>query len=88
MNDLFGTPILEATMPIRPALRKKYKPNRQGYAAFVGSGPIGEFCSTCKHAARFGRYAKCRLRYSTWTNGYGTDILLSSPACKHWEQKQ
>lgn len=81
-HDLFGAPFVEAPRP--ETIGRKPAP-RRGYAAPPGTGPDRETCSTCKHACRFRRYAKCALRRSTWTGGLGTDILLASPACSKWE---
>ncbi len=49
MNDLFGQPIVEASLPGR---RTKTKPRQaKGYAAPPGTGPAGEACKTCQHWA-------------------------------------
>jgi hypothetical protein len=76
---------------LTPEQRKRLraKPRKAGYAHTPGSGPHGETCGTCKHkrAKEMSKtYYKCDLRRSTWTSGYGTDILLKSPACKFWER--
>jgi hypothetical protein len=54
-----------------------------------GSGPKGQFCSTCqkcvcRHFTRK-RFYKCRVMMKTWTGGKGTDIRLKDPACRSWE---
>ena len=88
MRDLFGNEILESELPAhREEPKKKYTPH--GYAAAPGTGPKGEYCRTCQFAVRRsgGRkhYWKCYLRVRAWSSCYATDILLKSPACKHWE---
>lgn len=80
-DDLFGAPI-----PDPPATKRKRKPTPpKGGAHRAGSGPAGETCGTCANAARFGRYAKCKLVRGRWTNGPGTDIRLRWPACSGWQ---
>lgn len=71
MPDLFG----EEIETIR---------NPDAYAAFPGTGPEGFTCKQCKHYTRVNSrtkkvYLKCGLIIST--NGAGTDIKASSPAC-------
>jgi hypothetical protein len=89
VNDLFGNPIIESTLPLKDA---KKKPGPNGYAARPGSGPKGETCRSCEFAVRTqpGRkvYWKCwmfRKLGGKWTHGYGTDILLKTPACSYWQ---
>lgn len=78
--DMFG---------VTPKVRVKYPKN--GYASTPGSGPPGEFCKTCLHCAKVDggqRYFhKCLLIEKRWTNSYGTDVLLKSPACRRWEKQ-
>lgn len=77
-----------------PIRRKPTKKN--GYAAQPGTGPEGMTCKQCKHKHSFGgpngqtrkTFIKCELRRATWTNGEGTDILASSPACSKFEAKE
>ena len=88
--DLFGNPVVD-TPTLRQ--RKENAGRPQGYAAPPGTGPRGETCRTCEFAVRRqgGRkfYWKCaawlRIYHRQWNNSYGTDILLKSPACKHWQ---
>ena len=91
-QDLFGEVPEGATPPVRgrgPQGGKHYtRPN--GYAARPGSGPTGQTCGTCTHACRQRNYSankrwlKCGLVERNWTNGRGSDILASSPACSQW----
>lgn len=63
-------------------------PPSNGYAAPPGTGPAGETCRTCRHYTRKRMskvYRKCGLMAQHWTNGYGTDIKASAPACRRWE---
>lgn len=90
MNDLFGHPIPEKSLPPAPGERGKRKPTKpNGYAAVPGTGPAGETCRTCAYyrVGGRGRYRKCALERYRWTSGPGTDIRASSPACKKWEPK-
>ncbi|HUD75275.1 MAG TPA: hypothetical protein VMQ76_09410 [Terracidiphilus sp.] len=88
-TDLFGSEITKAA-PIAPGLPTKRKPTApKGYAAPPGSGPAGETCKTCEHYCRVGghskNYRKCGLCEKNWTNGPGTDIKSSAPACRFWK---
>jgi hypothetical protein len=62
-----------------------------GYARIPGTGPKGETCGTCNHAAckhlSKKRIYKCVCNYRNWTNGRGSDIVLKSPACILWVPK-
>lgn len=91
MNDLFGQPVAERTLPPAPGENGKRRPTKPaGYAAIPGTGPAGETCRTCEHLAHTGnrgRYLKCRLERARWTGGPGTDIKAGSPACSKWEPK-
>jgi hypothetical protein len=65
----------------------------KGYAATPGTGPAGETCKSCLHYSHNrgseGRsrkkFPKCGLMRALWTNGPGTDIKASSPACSKFE---
>ena len=60
----------------------------RGYAGHPGAGPAGQTCGTCVHFLRSGRgYHKCSHPHALNSNGPGTDILVSAPACEHWEQR-
>jgi hypothetical protein len=89
MIDLIGDEIKQQVIS-----EAKRKPTvRKGYAATPGTGPQGETCKTCAHAFGNGNYGqkvfyKCALLKHCWTSGYGTDILLKSPACRYWEKEQ
>ncbi|MES9873128.1 MAG: hypothetical protein ABW146_08455 [Candidatus Sedimenticola sp. 6PFRAG7] len=64
------------------------KGSRNAYAAPPGTGPKGENCRSCRHAwyhETSKRYWKCGLVKAT--RGTGTDIRISSPACRLWEKK-
>jgi hypothetical protein len=79
--DLFGDPIAEKRSGTQP----------KGYAAPPGTGPKGETCRTCFHyivKKMGGTYRKCALMRPHWTNGPGSDIRASSPACRHWAEKE
>ena len=52
-----------------------------GYAADPGTGPAGETCGSCAHYEP-GRFKKCGIGRKS--NGPGTDILKSAPACHRW----
>ena len=64
----------------------------KGYAAPPGFGPAGETCRSCAHAVRSDGYRrgfwKCRANELNWSRSRRSDILLSSPACRIWEQRQ
>lgn len=89
-RDLFGqevdpASIAEAPYGTRP--RAAQRP-RGGYAAPPGSGPDGETCGTCERSYRRATRAnkafwKCSLIRET--NGAGSDIRKSAPACSRWE---
>lgn len=75
---------------LTPAERRRLRGGRppKGYAAPPGSGPAGETCKTCHHLVRREKartYLKCALMERGWTNGAGTDVRASSPACSRWE---
>lgn len=85
--NLFGETI---TLKISEA--KRTPTQRKGYAAQPGTGPDGETCKTCAHARKCNeggakQFYKCVLMERHWTGGYGTDILIKSPACMRWEAK-
>ena len=66
-------------------VRGKHYVQPRGYFYPPGTGPKNETCGTCKHCARFKKWAKCELNRARWTGGRGSDILARSPACKYWE---
>lgn len=88
MNDLFGQPIAENSLPPAPGYFSKRRPTTpNGYAAIPGTGPAGETCRTCWHLVRVRHakaYLKCGLERSRWTGGPGTDVKAGSPACSKW----
>lgn len=73
--DLFGTPARVLKHP-------------GAYAAMPGTGPDGKCCRDCAHyrpSKWHDRiYRKCGLIHAT--NGAGTDILATAPACKRYEE--
>lgn len=77
-------------LPTARRRRRRGEPN--GFASPPGSGPKGESCGTCRHycsvqgGAR--AYPKCGLLRHRWTNGPGTDIRKSAPACRHWQKEE
>jgi hypothetical protein len=85
-TDLLGHPISAASVVAKPRRRRKH-----GYASIPGSGPAGQTCRGCKFytrvcgGSRF--YPKCGKIPYAWTNGPGTDIKASAPACSYWEIK-
>ena len=92
MKDLFGNDIDE-----RPEIALTGKAKRdetpKGYPAPPGTGPDGETCRTCANAiGTQGRsrriFWKCLLLKHRWTNSYGTDIRLKSPACRQWVEHE
>jgi hypothetical protein len=75
----------------RRRLLKATRSKKTGHAAPPGTGPEGETCGSCEHLFRNSMartYFKCLLRRSTWTGGFGTDVRVRDPACKHWEAKK
>jgi hypothetical protein len=88
--DLFGAPPLPVVAI--PAGKHRRTTAPKGYAALPGSGPAGKTCRQCKHrviACPGGSktFPKCGLMRNCWTHGRGTDIKVSSPACKMFEEK-
>jgi hypothetical protein len=80
--NIFGEPIT-----LTP-LRGKHYVQPRGYAGRPGSGPKGESCGTCAHAARFKQskcWIKCELNRAKWTGGRATDILAGTAACGKWK---
>lgn len=64
-----------------------------GYAARPGSGPAGETCASCRHLARrhvesARVFRKCALMRDHWTDGIGSDVELSAPACRRWRARR
>ena len=57
-----------------------------------GRGPQGETCRTCKHktynSTGVNNYLKCGVMMHAWTNGPGTDIKASWPACERWRPQK
>lgn len=79
--------INQAWLDAHPDATKK-KRSLKGYASPPGTGPKGETCGSCvNHVVKqmAGTYHKCWLMHKHWTGGSGTDILVRSPACGHWE---
>lgn len=76
------------TDPITGLLRTT--PPAKGYAARPGIGPEGERCETCDHyrivQGNSKSFRKCFKIKPKWTNGPGTDIKASAPACNLWEK--
>lgn len=66
-------------------VRGKHYVQPRGYFYHPGTGPKDQTCGTCKHCARYRKWAKCEKNRARWTGGRGTDILVRSPACKYWE---
>lgn len=86
MTDLFGNEYREDVKPSgRP--HRSTKGRKNGYAWTPGTGPEGETCGSCLHRAKRGKFSKCKLVREKWTNSYGTDVLVKSPACRKWEAK-
>jgi hypothetical protein len=87
--DLLGDEIKpEVEEP--PKKRKETQPN--GYAATPGSGPNSMRCRDCAHYVIKSTPAgytkpKCALMKHAWTNGRGSDIKVSSPACWRFEER-
>lgn len=59
----------------------------RGYAYQPGTGPRDETCATCAHLVRRGKFFKCALCRTNWTNSPRTDIRAKSPACSSWLKK-
>ncbi|HLM57797.1 MAG TPA: hypothetical protein VK422_16955 [Pyrinomonadaceae bacterium] len=93
--DLFGEPLIapRASSPCDDVDARRKPTRPRGYAATPRTGPDGETCGTCKHhqVITWSKdYHKClefRRRGGKWTKGTGSDILVTSPACKLWEAK-
>lgn len=89
MKDMFGN---EVTIEeARRLLKAKAVPQKRGYAAPPGTGPVGETCKSCiNYRSVCGgnkSFPKCELMRSSWTHGYGTDILAKAPACREWQAR-
>lgn len=83
MIDLFGQEIVE---------QPKTAGQPKGYSAPPGTGPVGQTCKTCRHCRRLHwnkrkNFYKCVLIAKRWTQSYGTDIRLRSPACRNWQSE-
>lgn len=79
--DLFGT------IPDQAIIFKSKNTQPKGYAATPGSGPAGMKCRNCdfyiiRYTPAGNTHPKCGLMRHKWTNGRGSDIKVSSPACK------
>lgn len=76
---------LEAQQAKVPAWRKSAK---QGYADIPGTGPEGRQCRHCRHAIAHHMaktFYKCRLVRAT--GSIRTDILIATPACRKFEER-
>lgn len=67
----------------------QFSPKPNGYAAAPGTGPSGESCGTCMHCrqrtARGKHFYKCARMAAAWGRDRASDIVLKSPACRHFE---
>lgn len=91
MNDLFGNPIADKTLPRPSQAKKRRDETPRGYAGTPGRGPAGHYCRDCRHLVRkhmAGTFLKCFLLRNIWTSGPKTDIRAKSPACENWAPKQ
>ncbi len=86
-HSLFGG--VDPARPAAPAFRSA---KANGYAAPPGTGPEDETCGSCGNcivrelkAARGRRFYKCEVMLRSWTNERSSDVLLNSPACKHFK---
>jgi hypothetical protein len=84
MTDLFGEEVVLTGPPSRKGVKRV-----TGYAAPPGTGPVGQFCRTCKYMKRLsntGRksWLKCFHPLAYRSNCSATDIRARAPACKHW----
>ena len=90
MKDMFGNEV--TVEEARHLLKAKAKPQKRGYAAPPGSGPVGETCRSCVNYRSINggskTFPKCNLMRDTWTHGYGTDILARAPACREWKDRR
>jgi hypothetical protein len=90
VRDLFGNEVSEYAMTPdqRKTLLGRKSTPKKGYAWSPGTGPEGETCGSCEHIERVSgarcTYPKCGLMRAKWTHGFGSDILVNSPACKKW----
>jgi hypothetical protein len=75
--------------PLPPADPRPEKPCTP---APLGTGPAGETCRGCRHAAGLPHGSKtiykCDLMQACWTHGGATDIKLRWEACRCWEAKE
>ena len=81
-------PIMQLPLHVILAAELGRKHPRRGHAAQPGSGPAGETCRSCRHAAAVrhaSTYWKCGLMAKFWTGGAATDIKLGDPACARWQ---
>lgn len=77
MKDLFGNETKQVKHP-------------GAYPAPPGSGPAEKVCRQCGHYRSVGYHNKAYRKCAQikWTNGAGTDIKASSPACRFFEAKE
>ncbi len=84
MSDLFEGPDYEQQYIEQPRKRKS------AYAAMPGTGPEDKTCKDCEHKYRQQggnrHYNKCDLVEAT--HGAGTDIKVSSKACRLFEPRE
>ncbi len=74
--------------PLTTPTDLRFKP-LAGHASAPGTGPIGEFCRSCKHRS------PTDCTYRVWTCGRvaqdradrGTPISLNEEACGRWESR-
>jgi hypothetical protein len=89
MRDMFGNEV--TTDEARRLLKAKAKPQKRGYAAAPGSGPVGETCRSCAHYRSVNggskTFPKCNLMRASWNHSYGSDILAKAPACREWKPR-
>ncbi len=89
MRDMFGNEV--TTEEARRLLKAKAKPQKRGYAAPPGTGPVGETCKTCIHYRSVNggskTFPKCNLMRAVWNHSYGSDILAKAPACREWQTR-
>ena len=77
MRDMFGNEV--TVEEAKRLLKAKAKPQKRGYAAPPGTGPVGETCKTCGHYRSVNggskSFPKCNLMRASWNHSYGSDIL-------------
>lgn len=88
MTDLFGDLISYRTADgraVEAKSRGKHYIEPRGGADRPGTGPKEETCGSCKHIARWRRYAKCELTRAAWSHSPRSDIRVRWVACSKWE---